>query len=94
MIKIFDPTAGPATGKLVLMDRLRTLNGKKLAVLWNGRTHGDKILRRVLDLLKEKYAFEVVDFLKKPYIGNIAPKEYFDRIFNDKADAAIVGIGD
>lgn len=94
MIKIFDPTAGPATGKLVFMDRLGTLNGKKLAVLWNGRPHGDKILRRLLDLLKEKHTFEVIDFLKKPYIGNSAPREYIDRIFDEKADATIVGIGD
>jgi hypothetical protein len=94
MIRFLDPTAGPATGKLILRDRLNTLNGKKLAVLWNGRTHGDKILRRMLEFLREKYDFQVVDFLKKPYIGNIAPKEYFDRIFQDRADAAIVGIGD
>lgn len=94
MIKIFDPTASPVTGKLILVPRLTTLNRKKLAVLWNGRTHGDKVFHRLLNLLREKYTFEVVAFLKKPYVGNIAPKEYFDKIINAKADAALVGIGD
>ncbi len=94
MIKVLDPTTGPVTGKLVLVPRPTTLNRKKLAVLWNGRTHGDKIFNRLLDLLKKKYTFEVVAFLKKPYIGNIAPKEYFEKIINAKADAVLVGIGD
>lgn len=94
MVKIFDPTAGPVTGKLVLVPRPATLNGKKLAVLWNGRTHGDKVFRCLLETLKKKYTFEVIAFLKKPYVGNIAPKEFFDKIAKEKADAALVGIGD
>jgi hypothetical protein len=94
MIRIFDPTAGPATGKPVLVPRPVTLSGKKLAVLWNGRTHGDKVFHSMLDLLKKKYAFEVVVFLKKPYVGNIAPKEFFEKIIAGKADAALTGIGD
>ncbi len=94
MIRILDPTSGPVSGKLLLVPRPATLNRKKLAVLWNGRPHGDKVFNRVLDLLKQKYTFEIVAFLKKPFIGNIAPKEYFDKILNAKPDAALVGIGD
>ncbi len=94
MVQIFDPTAGPVTGKLVLVPRPATLNGKKLVVLWNGRSHGDKVFRSLIDLLKKKYRFEVVAFLKKPYVGNIAPKEFFDQIVAKKADAVLAGIGD
>jgi hypothetical protein len=94
MERIFDPTSGPVTGKLVMANRPGTLAGARVAVLWNGRPHGDKILRRVLDLLRERHDFEVTDFLKKPYIGNVAPKEYFDRIVGSRASAALVGIGD
>lgn len=93
-MKIFDPTAGPVTGRSIMAERLDTLEGKKISVLWNGQPHGDKIIRRLLDLLKEEYSFEVVDFFKKPYIGNIAPEEYFDKLFNGEADAVLVGIGD
>jgi hypothetical protein len=94
MERIYDPTSGPLTGRLVLARRPSTLNGKKLAVLWNGRPHGDKVLRRVLDLLAERHGFEVSDFLKKPYIGNVAPPEYFDRLQSSRADAVVVGVGD
>ena len=57
-------------------------------------TGSGKILRRVLDLLGERHDFQVTEFLKKPYIGNVAPKEYFDRIFASQANAVLVGIGD
>lgn len=94
MERIFDPTSGPVTGALVMAPRPATLAGARLAVLWNGRPHGDKILRRVLDLLRERHALEVADFLKKPYIGNVAPGEYFDRLLASRATAVLVGIGD
>lgn len=94
MLKILDPTAGPVSKKTVLAPRFGTLNGLKIGVVWNGRTYGDIVLRGIIERLKEKYTFEVVDFLKKPYLNNIAPKEFFDKLAADKADAVLVGIGD
>ena len=94
MLKILDPTAGPVSEKLVLAPRFGTLNGLKIGVLWNGRPHGDKVLRKLIELLKEKYTFDVIDFLKKAYIGNIAPQEFFDKLVADKVDAVFVGVGD
>jgi len=94
MLKILDPRTGPVSGKLVMSPRFGTLNGLKIGVIWNGRMYGDKVLRKVLELLKEKYTFEVVDFLKKAYVGNIAPKEFFDKLAADRTDAVIVGVGD
>ncbi len=94
MLKILDPTAGPVSGKLVLAPRFGTLNGLKIGVLWNGRPYGDKVLRKLIELLREKYTFDVIDFLKKSYIGNIAPQEFFDKLIADKVDAVFVGVGD
>lgn len=94
MERIFDPTSGPVTGHLIMARRPATLTGARLAVLWNGRPHGDKILRRVLDLLRERHDVQVTEFLKKPYIGNVAPTEYFDRLLGSQASAVLVGIGD
>ena len=42
----------------------------------------------------ERHDLQVTEFLKKPYIGNVAPKEYFDRILASQANAVLVGIGD
>jgi len=88
MLKILDPTAGPVSGKLVLAPRFDTLNGVKIGVIWNGKPYGDNIIRGAIGLLKEKYTFDVVDFLKKPYIGNVAPKEFFAKLAADKAQGA------
>jgi hypothetical protein len=63
-------------------------------VLWNGRTFGDRIFQEVIALLKQRYTFEVVQFLKKPYIGNVAPKDYFDKVLASRADVALAGVGD
>lgn len=74
--------------------RLDTLEGKRLGVIWNGRTHGDKLLIAVLEKLGRKYSFQVVHFLKKPYVGNVAPQDYFEMFIDDEIDGAIVGVGD
>ncbi len=94
MLRILDPKAGPVIGKLVLAPRFGTLNGLKIGVLWNGRTYGGNLLRKIIEVLKEKYRLEVVAFLQKAYVGNIAPKEFFDQLVAKKADAVIVGVGD
>lgn len=94
MERIYDPTAGPVTGRLVLAPRPASLAGRRIAVLWNGRPHGDKILRRVLDLLRARHGIEAGEFIKKPYIGNVAPPESFARLLGGRADAVLVGVGD
>ena len=94
MERIYDPTSGPVTGQLVMAKRPSTLRGKSVAVLWNGRPHGDKILRRVVAILRERHGVGVSDFVKKPYIGNLAPPEYFERLLASRADAVVAGVGD
>ena len=94
MVRILDPTITTASGKLVLPPRHEAIDGLKIGVLWNGRPFGAKILPRVIELLKAKYVIHVVDYLEKKYIGNIAPKEFFNKLAADKADAVLVGVGD
>ena len=93
MIEVFDPTAGPYK-RWSMAPRLSTLNGKKLGVIWNGRTHGDKIIQNIIDLLEKKYTFSVEAFLAKKYIGNVAPQEFFDLLSQKQVDAVIAGVGD
>ena len=93
MIEVFDPTSGPAKGHITLAPRLDTLDGKRLGIIWNGRSHGDKVLNAVIDLLQKKYRFETVVLRKKPFIGNVAPVEIQEEIAAI-SDAVITGIGD
>jgi len=95
MLRILDPTTAEAKGKFVMaIRRHHTLKRLKIGVLWNGRPFGGKILPKVVELLKEKYSIEVIDYLEKKFIGNIAPKEFFEKLVADKADAVLVGVGD
>ena len=93
MIEVLNPTAGPATGKVVMAKRAGTLNGLRVGVIWNGRPYGDKVIKAVIGLLRQKYSFETVVFLKKPFIGNVAPTSMQEQII-DSCDVAITGIGD
>ena len=93
MIEVLNPTAGPATGKIIMANRSGTLDGMRLGVIWNGRLYGDKVINSVIDILRQKYTFESVVFRKKPFIGNVAPKSIQEEII-DSCDVVITGIGD
>jgi len=93
MLEIFNPTAGPATGKVIMAPRTETLDGQTLGVIWNGRPYGDRVINAVVDMLRQKYSFETVVFRKKPYIGNLAPLEIREEIIKS-CDAVITGVGD
>ena len=51
-------------------------------------------MTKVIEILKEKYTFSVADILKKPYLGNIAPADFFEKLATDRVDAVLVGVGD
>ena len=93
MLEILNPTAGPAKGKVTMARRTGTLDGQTLGVIWNGRPYGDKVINAVVDQLRQKYSFETVVFRKKPFIGNVAPKEIQEEMINT-CDIVITGVGD
>ncbi len=93
MLEILDPTAGPAKGKVTMAPRTGTLDGQTLGVIWNGRPYGDKVINAVVDLLRQKYSFETVVFRKKPFIGNVVPKEIQEEMIKT-CDIVITGVGD
>jgi hypothetical protein len=92
-VTVLNPTAGPATGKFRAAPRLVTLHGKILGAIWNSRPHGDKVIEAAVDVLKERYGIKDLLLRKKPYLGNLAPKEIIDEL-TAKCDAVITGVGD
>jgi hypothetical protein len=93
MLEVFDPTAGPATGKVIMARRSGTLDGQTLGVIWNGRPYGDQVINGAIALLRQKYNFKDVVFRKKPFIGNVAPREIQEEMINS-CDIVITGVGD
>ena len=88
-----DPRQGLSTGAVEPAERLASLDGKRIGVLWNNRPGGDKLLHELVRLLGERHDLADVYFTKKPFIGNEAPEDVIEEVLAH-ADAAIVGVGD
>jgi hypothetical protein len=93
MIKILNPTAGPARGSGGVAPRPGTLDGKTIGVIWNGRAYGDRILSEALDLLKQRHRIREIVFREKPFLGNIAPEEILADM-QARAHLVVTGVGD
>jgi hypothetical protein len=93
MLKVLNPTAGPARGTTGIAPRRRTLDDTTVGVIWNGRAYGDRILSEVLDLLKQRHRIREVVFREKPFLGNIAPDEILAEMAA-RANVVITGVGD
>jgi hypothetical protein len=92
MLKVLNPTAGPARGRSGLAPRVSSLDDKTLGVIWNGRAFGDRILSEVLEILKQRHRVREVVFREKPFLGNIAPEPVLADMA--RAHAVITGVGD
>jgi hypothetical protein len=93
MLKVLNPTAGPARGKSGVAPRPASLDDKVVGVIWNGRAYGDRILSEALDILKQRYRIRDVLFREKPFLGNIAPEPILAEVAA-KAHVVITGVGD
>lgn len=93
-IEFLDPTNSPADETTLAPRRRSSLHGAKVGIVWNGRPNGDLVLRQVVDRIAETYGVSIVDFQKKPLIGNLAPKEVFQGFVEKPVDFVLAGVGD
>jgi hypothetical protein len=93
MLKVLDPTTGPARGQHTLAPRPATLDDATIGVIWNGRAYGDLIISEALDILKQRHRIRDVVFREKPFLGNIAPEPILAEMAA-RARVVITGVGD
>ncbi len=93
MIEVLSPELEPGKSGAMLAERLPTFDGKRIAVLWNNRTHGDKLLGRVEALLKDEYEPGSIVSKKKNYHGEPMTAEMLEELAGS-VDAVITGVGD
>jgi hypothetical protein len=93
MLKVLNPTTGPARGRRALAARPATLDDATIGVIWNGRAYGDLIISEALDILKQRYRLGEVLFREKPFLGNIAPEPILAEMAA-RARVVITGVGD
>ena len=88
-----DPRVASGAKVVTPAKRLNSLADKRIGLLWNNRAGGDRFLKDVAELLKQKYRLADVYFTRKMYIGNPAPPEILDDLVS-RVDAVVVGVGD
>lgn len=90
---VLDPRLKKTSRMVTPAPRLKTLEGKRVGILWNNRLGGDRLLKHVGKLLQEQHGVSEIYFTKKTFVGNAAPGEVLNDIVS-RVDAAICGVGD
>lgn len=91
--KLMDPTGVTEKGESSLAPRKSSLNGAVIGLLWNKKSKGDQLLKRVADLLKRDYQIKKVIFQPAPAAGKPTPSELMDELAA-KCDVVVAAAGD
>lgn len=94
VIEFLDPSNAPADSTALAPRHRGSLEGARVGIVWNGRPNGDGVLKQVANRISSKYGVTIVDFQKKPLIGNLAPKEIFQGFIEKPVDYVLAGVGD
>lgn len=92
-IRVLDPTQPPEIMPITLAERQSCYGPVRLALLSNGKTNADKLLRFVKEQLAEHLKIESVIETAKESASTNAPQALLDRLA-DNCDLAVVAIGD
>ncbi|NWG75909.1 MAG: hypothetical protein HXY24_15125 [Rubrivivax sp.] len=98
-IDVYCPTGAVITKEYAdTASRVRTLEGRKIGLLWNGKPNGDIFLDRIAEILEKKYKdIEIIKFWKvdpeHTAFSNKYSEETLDRIAKS-ADIVIASQGD
>ena len=90
VIEVLNPVANIDKGKTTLAPRLQSLEGKTIALWWNGKAKGDVALRKLCELLERKYNTRNV-FFHQPFPHE---EDVYDPVLKAGCDAAIGSTGD
>jgi len=90
VIEVMNPVANSVKGKMTPAARLKSLEGRTIALWWNGKSKGDVALKRVGRHMEEKYGAKCFF-----YIQNFPHEEdVYEVVLKDGCEAAITSTGD
>jgi hypothetical protein len=93
-ILVFNPTGVRRGKSTVGARRLATLQGKQLAVIWNGKLGGDVFLKRVSEVLADRYGVSGIEWVSdRGDTNKVIGQAVVDRIVAT-CDGAVIGTGD
>jgi hypothetical protein len=90
-IRLYDPTAAPRAVAATLAPRLTTLQGKRIAILDNGKANADVLMLAMARILQERHGAGAIVKREKPVAGPPKP-EVVDALA--QCDLALVGSAD
>ena len=93
MIELFDPTVELATNPIVYVDRPRSLEGKRIALIENTKFNSDRMLQKIGDLMKSAYGAAEWRMFRKHGSSVPAHDEIIQEI-RKTCDVVVAGIGD
>lgn len=96
---VYCPTGVAITEKSInFVPRIKTLDGKKVGLYWNGKPNGNFFLNRVAELLDKRYkGIEIIKLWEIDPTGTAHPDKKSDEVLDfiaKSADVVIAGQGD
>jgi hypothetical protein len=91
-ITVLDPTSESEPSAIRLAPRLDRLHGRRIGVLDNRKANADRLFSLVEDILRTRYAAQVVVRRQKPDFSRPAPREMLEDL--RACEAVITGVGD
>jgi hypothetical protein len=88
-LEVRNPVARAKVGTTALAPRLSDLKTKRIALWWNSKAGGDIALKRVGELIRERYQHTEVEFIRANPTGSKAELERgqtFDGVIFGTAD--------
>jgi hypothetical protein len=93
IVKILDPTVSPERAEAVSAKRERSLDGKVVGLLANGKVNGDHLLALVRDELLARYDVRDVVVMAKPGASVVAGDTMLEALAS-RCDVVVTAIGD
>ncbi len=90
---VVDPTAPPRELRHSMALRLPDLRGRSVGFLWNSKPHGDILVARLEELLRQKYEITSAMYRRKPTASIPAETQAVEELAAG-VDAVVVGLGD
>ena len=90
---VLDPTIAATGEKFRLANRLNTLEGAVVGLLWNRKRSGDALLEEIGEILASDYGVRSTVIVEKHSSSRLAQPDLFKKL-DESCDAAISGIGD
>jgi hypothetical protein len=92
-LRLLDPTVLAPPVQAAAAPRLKSLDGLRIGVLWNGKVNADTLLRETANCFSKRHGCSLVSEERKPSASIVAKPQVLQRLA-EKSDFLITAVGD